>query len=103
MANTYNRYTASSVGVVASTIYTVPTSTTTVLMGCHVANVTDASINVTIKAAGITVGKDIPIPSGSGLDVLNGSRINLNAADTVTVQSSAPTSADVIVSMMERT
>jgi hypothetical protein len=103
MANTFTRNVSTTVGVTTSTVYTVPSATTAVAMGCHVANLTSAQITVTIKAAGAHVGKDIPIPSGSSLDVLAGSRINLNAADTLTVQSSAPLSADVILSVMERT
>ena len=103
MPNTYKRFPSSSVGVVASTLYTVPADTTVVIMGCHVCNLTADQITVTITAASVNVGKDIPVPSGSSLDLLAGSRINLDAADTVTIQSSAPLSADVILSVMERT
>ena len=103
MANTFSRNVSTTVGVITSTVYTVPADTTAVMMGCHVANLTSSQITVTLKAAGAHVGKDIPIPAGSNLDVLAGSRINLDAADTVTIQSSAPLSADVILSVMERT
>ena len=85
------------------TMYTVASSTTAVIMGCHVSNLTSSAVTVTIKAAGATLVKDVSIAANSALDLLNGSRINLIATDTVTIQSSAPVSADALLSIMERT
>tara|TARA_R100000030_G_C3177836_1_gene105059 strand:- start:249 stop:518 length:270 start_codon:yes stop_codon:yes gene_type:complete len=87
----------------AVTMYTVAASTTAVIMGCHVSNLTSSAVTVTVKAAGATLVKDVSIAANSALDLLNGSRINLVATDTVTVQSSAPVSADAILSIMEKT
>ena len=103
MANTFTRHVNTDVGMTSVTMYTVASSTTTVIMGCHVSNLTSSAITVTIKAAGATLVKDVSIPVSSGLDVLDGSRVNLVATDTVTVQSSAPVSADALLSIMERT
>ena len=103
MANTFTRHVNTNVGMTAVTMYTVASSTTTVIMGCHVANLTSSAITVTLTAAGATLAKDVSIPAASALDVLNGSRVNLVATDTVTLVSSAPVSADAILSIMERT
>ena len=109
MANTFTRHinevssARQAIGMTEFTLYTVGSSTTAVIMGCHVSNLTSSAITVTIKAAGVTLVKDASIPVNSGLDLLDGSRINLVATDTVTVQSSAPISADALLSIMERT
>ena len=103
MANTFTRHVNTDVGMTEVTMYTVASSTTTVIMGCHVANLTSSAITVTLTAAGATLAKDVSIPAASALDVLNGSRVNLVATDTVTLVSSAPVSADAILSIMERT
>ena len=103
MANTFTRHVNNNVGMTEVTMYTVASSTTAVIMGCHVSILTSIAITVTIKAAGATLVKDASIPVNSGLDLLDGSRINLVATDTVTVQSSAPVSADALLSIMERT
>ena len=103
MANTFTRHVNTNVGMTSVTMYTVASSTTTVIMGCHVANLTSSAITVTLTAAGATLAKDVSIPAASALDVLNGSRVNLVATDTVTLVSSAPISADAILSIMERT
>ena len=103
MANTFTRHVNTDVGMTSVTMYTVASSTTTVIMGCHVANLTSSAITVTLTAAGATLAKDVSIPAASALDVLNGSRVNLVATDTVTLVSSAPVSADAILSIMERT
>ena len=103
MANTFTRHVNTNVGMTSVTMYTVAASTTTVIMGCHVANLTSSAIPVTPKAAGATIAKDVSIPANSALDVVNSSKINLVATDTVTLVSSAPVSADAILSIMERT
>jgi len=103
MANTFTRHVNPNVGMTEVTMYTVASSTTAVIMGCHVSNLTSSAVTVTIKAAGATLVKDVSIAANSALDLLNGSRINLVATDTVTIQSSAPVSADALLSIMERT
>lgn len=103
MANTLNRYVSTEVGLVASTIYTVAASTKATMMGCHVCNRTSSAITIVLKAAGAFVAKDVSIPANTSLDVLSGSRINLNAADTVTISCNTPVGADAILSVLENT
>ena len=101
MANTFKNYVAASVGTSATTVYTVPASTTAVTIGLSVANTSASQITVDVQAAGVYVVKGAPIPAGSGLSVLDG-KIILEATDTVVVTSSAATSADVILSVLEQ-
>ena len=101
MANTFKNYTSASVGTSAVTTYTVPSATTSVMIGCNLSNTSAAQITVDVQAAGIYIVKGAPIPAGSALSVLDG-KIILETTDTVVVTSSAATSADVIVSVLEQ-
>ena len=101
MANTFKNYVSSSVGTSATTVYTVPASTTAVTIGLTVANTTTSQITVDVQAAGVYVVKGAPIPAGSGLSVLDG-KIILETTDTVVVTSDTATSADVILSVLEQ-
>ena len=102
MANTFKNYTSASVGTGATTTYTVPSSTTSVMIGCNLANRTTSQIKVDVQAAGAYVIKGAPIPSGSALSVLDG-KIILETIDTVVVTSDTASSCDVIVSVLEQT
>jgi len=102
MANTFKNYVAASVGTSATTVYTVPASTTAVTIGLTVANTTASQITVDVQAAGVYVVKGAPIPAGSGLSVLDG-KIILETTDTVVVTSDTASSADVVLSVLEQT
>ena len=102
MANTFKNATSASVGTGATTTYTVPSATTSVMIGCTLANTTASQIRVDVQAAGVYIIKGVSIPTGSALSVLDG-KIILEAADTVVVTSDTATSCDVIVSVMEQT
>ena len=102
MANTFKNYTSASVGTGATTTYTVPSATTSVMIGCNLANRTTSQIKVDVQAAGAYVIKGAPIPSGSALSVLDG-KIILETSDTVVVTSDTASSCDVIVSVLEQT
>ena len=52
MANTFKNYTSASVGTGATTTYTVPSATTSVMIGCNLANRTTSQIKVDVQAAG---------------------------------------------------
>ena len=99
--NVFKNYTSSSVGTSPATVYTVPALTTSVTIGLTIANTTASQITVDVQAASVYVVKGAPIPAGSALSVLDG-KIILEAADTVVVTSSAATSADVILSVLEQ-
>ena len=110
MANTFKLKTETGGSTVANTdllIYTVPSSTTTVVIGCTIANTTASSITVDAKLENndgdnIHIGKDLPIPTGSSLDILAG-KIVMETADVLKVQSDTANSFDVALSIMEQT
>jgi hypothetical protein len=102
MANTFKNYTSASVGTSAATVYTVPASTTSVMIGCNLANTSSSQVAVDVQAAGVYLAKGVPIPAGSALSVLDG-KIILETTDTVIVTSDTASSCDVIVSVLEQT
>ena len=101
MANTFKNYTSSSVGTSPVTTYTVPASTTAVMIGCSVSNTSASQIAVDVQVAGVYLVKGAPIPANSALSVLDG-KIILETTDTVVVTSDTATSTDVIVSVLEQ-
>jgi len=102
MANTFKNYTSAGVGTSATTVYTTPSATTSVTIGCNLANVTASTIVVDVQCAGVYLVKDVSIPTGASLSVLDGKLI-LEATDTVVVTSDTASSCDVILSVLEQT
>jgi len=102
MANTFKNYVTSSIGVTGQGIYTVPSGTTSVMIGCNIANISSSTINVDVRVKGVYIVKGVIIPAGSAISVLDG-KIILETGDTVFVESDTANSADVIVSVLEQT
>jgi hypothetical protein len=111
MANTFTRKLSRQVGTSATEIgsYTVGASTTTVVVGLSVTNRTGSAItaNVFIQdvgAANTYIVVNAPISSGSSLVVGGGDqKLVLITGDKVFVQSSASSSLDAVMSIMEIT
>ena len=116
MANTFKVKTNGALPASAGThdtVYTCPASTSTIVIGLTLCNIHTVAVTASVQLVSDTsdtetnetvqLVKDVSIPAASALDVLNGSRVNLVATDTVTLVSSAPVSADAILSIMERT
>ena len=99
--STFKNATDTGVGTSFSTAYTVPASTTAVMIGMTVANLGVSQIAIEGKCASTYLVKGAAIPSGSSLSVLDG-KIILEAGDTVEVKSDTAASADVIVSILEQ-
>jgi hypothetical protein len=99
--STFKNATDTGVGTSFSTAYTVPASTTAVMIGMTVANLGASQIAIEVKCANTYLVKAAAIPSGSSLSVLDG-KIILEAGDTVEVKSDTAASADVIVSILEQ-
>ena len=99
--STFKNATDTGVGTSFSTAYTVPASTTAVMIGMTVANLGTSQISIGVRCASAYLVKDAAIPSGSSLSVLDG-KIILEAGDTVEVKSDTAASADVIVSILEQ-
>ena len=110
MANTFKLKTKAGVTTLA-TVYTVPSSTTAVVLGCIVGNTTANSINCTITVSSDTsdteTNADVelvtttPIPGNSSLELLSGNKIVLQTTDLFKVFGSG--AVDVCLSIMEIT
>ena len=110
MANTFKNSTKTGGAVAANTdmtVYTVPSSTTTVVIGLTISNLANNSITVDVKLESVIgdnihIGKNLPIPSGSTINALAG-KVVMETGDVLKVQSNTANSADVAASLMEIT
>ena len=110
MANTFKNKQAVNVGTSTVSVYTVPSSTTTTLIGLTLANVSGSSITATVAVTDTSAGttaniiKNAPILVGSSLIACGGDqKVVLETGDILKVTASAATSVDAIVSYMEQT
>ena len=101
-----------NVGVTTVGIYTAPASTTTVIIGVTLANVSGSGIHVGVGVTrpaadtskeDIKLIKDVPIPQGSSFEFMAGNKLVLETEDTVTVVSDTTNSVDVALTIMEQT
>ena len=101
-----------NVGVTTFGIYTAPSSTTTVIIGVTLANVSGSGIHVGVGVTrpaadtskeDIKLIKDVPIPQGSSFEFMAGNKLVLETEDTVTVVSDTTNSVDVALTIMEQT
>ena len=109
MANTFKLKTKASVGVSTVGIYTATTPVTaTVIIGITLSNTSGSGINVGVgvtrdAADNVNILKNVPIPQGSSLEVMQGNKFVLEQNDTVTVKSDVNNSLDVSLTIMEIT
>ena len=113
MANTFKLKTKAGIDASLVDVYTVPSSTTTVVIGLTIANIKGASVTADAKVisdtsdtetnADVYIAKDIPLPAGSSVEVMSGNKIVLEAGDIVKVKGSVTDSIDAILSIMEIT
>jgi hypothetical protein len=111
MANTFTRKLSRQVGTTATEIgsYTVGAGTTTVVVGLSVTNRTGSAItaNVFIQdntSANTFLVNNAPISAGSSLVISGGDqKMVLITGDKVLIQSSAGSSLDAVMSIMEIT
>jgi hypothetical protein len=108
MANTFKRKTQQGIGASATTVggYTVPAATATTVIGLTCANTTTAPITVDVEhndgSTDTYIVKGATVPSGGSLVVVGGDqKVVLEATDSIKVTSSAATSCDVIMSILE--
>ena len=115
MANTFKVKTKAAVGTSAATVYTVPSSpsTTTIVLGLVLGNVTGSAINATVTVesdtsdtetnANVELVTNAPIPAGGSLETLGGGKLVLQQTDVLKVTSDTASSIDVALSIMEIT
>ena len=129
MANTLKVITASASDIDGSSgdlgagtdepLYTVPGSTTAIVVGFHVCNILTSTIKITVtissdtasNASGFGGGankdaylvKNVPIPEGSTIELLSGNKIFLQTTDIVKIQSDTAASFNCVFSFVEQT
>ena len=119
MANTFKVVTFAAEPNAAGTpytIYTTPSSTTTVILGLVLANihtsqetaeveiVSDTSVGGRAATNGTSfVIKDAPIPVGSSLELLAGNKVILETTDAIRVDCSVADKLSGTLSIMEIT
>ena len=111
--NTFKLKTDTAVGTTLTTVYTVPGSTTTIVIGCTLANIhATANLNadvqiVTAASSGengddVYVIKGVPVPNSSSLENIEG-KIVLETGDAIKVRSDTASSIDIALSVLEQT
>lgn len=111
MANTFTRKLSRGIGTSANNVgsYTVGSSTTTIVVGMSVTNTSASAITANVyindvSTANTYIVTNAPISAGSSLVVGGGDqKIVLITGDKMYVQTSASSSADVVMSIMEIT
>ena len=94
------------------TLYTVPSSTTTIVLGLILTNVHSASVTASVQLVSDTNNtevnettlllKDVTIPVGSSLEVLSGSKVVLQTTDILKIDCSVSAKIDASLSIMEQ-
>jgi hypothetical protein len=111
MANTFKLKTDTAVGTTLTSVYTVPATTTTVIIGAVLANILASQIKVDVRivtassagenANDVYLVKDLPIPNGSSFELIEG-KVVLETGDIVKVESDTASSLDVALSVLEQ-
>ena len=115
MANTFKVVTKAGV-TSEDVIYTVASSTTTVVLGVMLGNTTSSQVTATVTLSSDTSNRagandeanqdvelvtNAPIPAGSSLELLSGNKVVMETTDVLKLTASGAT--DIALSMMEIT
>ena len=118
MANTFKVVTNDAMPTSAGTplaLYSVPSSTTTVVLELILCNVHTTAVTATVKLTSSTAGsnpntnadvmvaKDVDIPAGSSLEILSGSKLIMQTTDDLLIDCSVTAKIDASLSIMEIT
>ena len=97
----------------AETLYTVPNSTTTVVIGLLLCNIHTTSVTVDVEIesntsdtennSNVSVAKGVSIPNGSTLEILTGGKVVLQATDVLKINCSVQAKIDATLSVLEIT
>ena len=98
------------------TVYTTPSSTTTVVIGLVLANINTTAVTAEVELVSDTSGggraatntttfllKDAPIPVGSSLEILSGNKVVLETTDQIEIDCSVADKVSATLSIMEIT
>ena len=97
----------------AETLYTVPSSTTTVVIGLLLCNIHTTSVTVDVEIvsdtsdtetnSNVSVVKGVSIPNGSTLELLSGGKVVLQTTDILKIDCSVTAKIDATLSILEIT
>ena len=98
------------------TVYTTPSSTTTVVIGLVLANIHNSAVTAEVELVSDTSGggraatngtsflvKDVNIPAGSSLEILSGGKVILETTDALRIDCSVADKISGTLSIMEIT
>ena len=113
MPNTFKLKTKANLTTSLATVYTAPSSTSTVVLGISLANTSASSKTVDVQIvsdtsdtetnADVYLGKGLPIPSGGTLEIMQGNKLVLQATDAIKAKASTGSAVDISLSIMEIT
>ena len=95
------------------TLYTVPSATTTVVIGLVLCNIHTTSVTASVQLVSDTsdtetnetvfVAKDVSIPAGSSLELLTGGKVVVQTTDIIKIDCSVSAKIDATLSILEIT
>ena len=116
MANTFKVKTNAAMPTSSGTpltLYTVPSATTTVVIGLTLCNIHTTSVTASVKIESDTsdtetnetvfVAKDVSIPAGSSIEILTGGKYVMQTTDIMKVDCSVTAKIDATLSILEIT
>ena len=113
MANTFKQATKSGLVTTVisnsgTNILTAGGSSTLILLSALVANKTSSSANVDIYVVpnsgdSVYLLKEVPVPAGSSLELISGSKIILESGDVLRARCDTASAADLTVSYLDQT
>ena len=116
MANTFKVKTNGAMPTSSGTpltLYTVPNSTTTVIIGLTLCNIHTTSVTASVQLVSDTSDtetnekvlliKDVSIPAGSSLELLTGGKVVVQATDIIKIDCSVSAKIDATLSILEIT
>ena len=117
MANTFKVKTDAAAPTSAGTfdsVYTVPSSTTAIVLGLMVCNVKTSQVTASVRLNTNTVDgshtnqtvllvQDVPIPVGSSVELLAGNKVVMQTTDFLEIDCDTTAGVDVTLSIMEIT
>tara|TARA_Y100001970_G_scaffold267678_1_gene357985 strand:+ start:4744 stop:5094 length:351 start_codon:yes stop_codon:yes gene_type:complete len=116
MANTFKVKTNGAMPASAGTpltLYTVPSSTTTVVIGLTLCNIHTGTVTADVQLVSDTSDtetnetvlliKDVSIPAGSSLELLTGGKVVLQTTDILKIDCSVSAKIDATLSILEIT
>ena len=108
MANTFKIDTKSSVSTSGNNVVTAGGSATLVILSILISNKSASSAQVDVflvtnTGDDVFLVKNAPVPAGSSLEIISGSKIIMESSDVLQITSNTASALDASVSYLEQT